>query len=53
MGDGRTEVVLLWETRAMCEQNLLVSAGSVPAGHAPAGGAPAPNTPSLRTVHLF
>jgi hypothetical protein len=36
MGDGRTEVVLLWETRAMSEQNLLVSAGSVPAGSAPA-----------------
>jgi hypothetical protein len=31
MGDGQTEVVLLWETRAMSEQNLLVSAGSVPA----------------------
>jgi hypothetical protein len=27
MGDGRTEVVLLWATRAMSEQNLLVSAG--------------------------
>jgi hypothetical protein len=39
MGDGRTEVVLLWETRAMSEQNLLVSAGS-----APAGSAPAPNS---------
>jgi hypothetical protein len=31
MGDGRTDVVLLWETRAMSEQNLLVSAGSAPA----------------------
>jgi hypothetical protein len=40
MGDGRTEVVLLWETRAMSVQNLLVSAGSVPV---PAGGALAPN----------
>jgi hypothetical protein len=39
MGDGRTEVVLLWETRAMSEQNLLVSAGSVPAGSAPAPNA--------------
>jgi hypothetical protein len=36
MGDGQTEVVLLWETRAMSEQNLLVSAGSVPAGNVPA-----------------
>jgi hypothetical protein len=44
MGDGRTEVVLLCETRAMSEQILLVPAGSVPAGSAPAGGAPAPNT---------
>jgi hypothetical protein len=26
MGDGRTCVVLLWETRAMSEQNALVSA---------------------------
>jgi hypothetical protein len=43
MTDGGTEVVLLWETRAMSEQNLLVLAGSVPAGSAPAGGAPAPN----------
>jgi hypothetical protein len=39
MGNGRTEVVLLWETRAMNEQNLLVSAGNVPAGNVPA-----PNT---------
>jgi hypothetical protein len=39
MGDGRTCVVLLWEARAMSEQNLLVSAGS-----APAGSAPAPNS---------
>jgi hypothetical protein len=31
MGDGRTEVVFLWEARAMSEQNLLVSAGNVPA----------------------
>jgi hypothetical protein len=31
MGDGRTEVVFLWEARAMSEQYLLVSAGSVPA----------------------
>jgi hypothetical protein len=36
MADGRTEVVLLWETRAMSEQNLLVSAGSAPAGSVPA-----------------
>jgi hypothetical protein len=43
MRDGRTEVVLLWETRAMSEQNLLVLAGSVPAGSAPAGSALAPN----------
>jgi hypothetical protein len=43
MGDGRTEVVLSWETGAISEQNLLVSAGSVPAGSASAGGAPAPN----------
>jgi hypothetical protein len=43
MRDGQTEVVLLWETRAMSKQNLLVLAGSVPAGSAPAGGAPALN----------
>jgi hypothetical protein len=36
MGDGRTEVVFLWEARAMSEQNLLVLAGSVPAGNVPA-----------------
>jgi hypothetical protein len=36
MGDVRTDVVLLWEARAMSEQNLLVSAGSAPAGSAPA-----------------
>jgi hypothetical protein len=30
---GEIEVVLLRETRAMSEQNLLVSAGSVPAGN--------------------
>jgi hypothetical protein len=35
MRDGQTEVVLLWETQAMSEQNLLVSAGGVPAGSAP------------------
>jgi hypothetical protein len=40
MGDGRTEVVLLWETRAMSEQNLLVLAGSVPAGNVTDGRAP-------------
>jgi hypothetical protein len=28
----------------MSEQNLLVSAGSVPAGNVPAGNVPAPNT---------
>jgi hypothetical protein len=43
MGDGRTEVVSLWEARAMSEQNLLVSAGSVPAGSVLAGNVPAPN----------
>jgi hypothetical protein len=31
MGDGQTDVVSLWETLAMGEQNLLVSAGSAPA----------------------
>jgi hypothetical protein len=31
MEDGQTDVVLLWEGRAMSEQNLLVSAGSAPA----------------------
>jgi hypothetical protein len=48
MGDGRTEVVLLWETRAMSEQNLLVSAGSVPAGNVPA-----PNTPLCELYIYF
>jgi hypothetical protein len=48
MGDGRTEVVFLWEAQAMSEQNLLVSAGSVPASNVPA-----PNRPPLRTVHIF
>jgi hypothetical protein len=38
MGDGQTYVVLLWETRALSEQNALVLAGG-----APAGGALAPN----------
>jgi hypothetical protein len=36
MGDGRTVVVLPWEARAISEQNLLVSAGSVLAGNVPA-----------------
>jgi hypothetical protein len=48
MEDGQTDVVLLWEARAMSEQNVLVSARS-----APASSTPAPNTPPLRTVHLF
>jgi hypothetical protein len=43
MGDGRNCVVLLWETRAMSEQNALASAG----------GAPAPNTPPLRVNTVF
>jgi hypothetical protein len=36
MEDGRIDFVLLWEARAMSEQNLLVSAGSAPAGSAAA-----------------
>jgi hypothetical protein len=50
MGDGQTEVVLLWETRAMSEQNQLVLAGSVPAGSAPAGGALAPNRNPIKLL---
>jgi hypothetical protein len=42
MGGGRTEVVFLWEARAMSEQDLLVSAGSVPAGNVPAPNRVAP-----------
>jgi hypothetical protein len=46
MGDGRTEVVLLWGARAMSEQNLLVSAGSAPTGSAPTGSAPTGSAPT-------
>jgi hypothetical protein len=46
MGDGRTEVVLLWEARAMSEQNLLVSAGSAPTGSAPAPNNIKPEPPA-------
>jgi hypothetical protein len=49
MEDGRTDIVLLWESRAMSEQNVLV-----PAGSAPAGSAPALNTyPSMRRVFAY
>jgi hypothetical protein len=44
---GELKVVLLWETRAMSEQNLLVLAGSVPAG-----GAPAPNNKLSRYARI-
>jgi hypothetical protein len=48
MEDGRTDAVLLWEARAMSEQNLLVSAGS-----APAGSAPAPNSDGYDLSFIF
>jgi hypothetical protein len=53
MRDGQTDVVLLWETLAMGEQNPLVSAGSALAGSTLASSAPALNTPPLQTVHIL
>jgi hypothetical protein len=37
MGDGRTCVVLLWEARALSEQNALVSAGGAQAASSEQG----------------
>jgi hypothetical protein len=53
MGDGRTQVVFLWEARAMSEQNLLVSASSVPAGNVPAGNVPAGNVPAPKQLTML